>query len=289
MELTKAALVLEGGGMRGAFTAGVLDFFLDNELMFDKIYGVSMGACHACSYISEQRERAFRVVADYINDPRYMGLKHKITTGDYLPADFIYHKIPDELCPFDYETFKNYKGTFYAVLTDCRTGKAVYMPVDDLKPQIDIVRASASLPVFSRMVKINGGEYLDGGMVDSIPVKKAIEDGNEKVVVVLTRDKGYVKEPSKAYKITRVLHPNHKKLSEVIKNRHIMYNDEVKYIEKLEAEGKIFVIRPPKGSLNIGRLERDRDKLQVLYETGLAVAQENGKALMEYLGKDDLK
>lgn len=289
MELTNAALVLEGGGMRGAFTAGVLDYFLDNELMFDKIYGVSMGACHACSYISLQRERAFRIVADYIDDPRYMGLKHKILTGDWFPRDFVYDKIPNELDLFDYEAFRSYKGTFYSVLTDCRTGKAVYMPVRDLEKEIDIVRASASLPVFSKMVKLGNSEYLDGGMVDSIPVQKAVTDGNDKVVVVLTRDTGYVKEPSKAYMLTGILHPRHRKLSEAIKNRHIMYNNQVKYIERLEAEGKIFVIRPPEGCLNIGRLERDKEKLKVLYDKGLFVARERGEALKEYLRKDDTK
>lgn len=287
MELTKGALVLEGGGMRGAFTAGVLDWFLDKGIMFDNIYGVSIGACHACSYISCQRGRAFSVVADYINDPRYMGVKHLILTGDLFPAEFVYHKIPDELYPFDYETFENYKGRFFAVLTDCRTGKAEYIQVKDLRTQVDTVRASASLPVFSRMVEIDGREYLDGGMADSIPVKKALADGNKKIVAVLTRDEGYVKAPSKAYYFTRAFYPRHKKLSEAIKTRHIMYNDAVRFTEEQESKGNVFVIRPPKGSINIGRLERDRAKLEALYEKGYAAAEESGERLAQYLGKEE--
>lgn len=283
MCLTNGSLVLEGGGMRGAFTAGVLDVFLDNDIMFNRIYGVSMGACHACSYISRQRGRAFRVVADYINDPRYMKYSNVLKGGDLFSPEFVYHTIPDKLYPFDYETFRNYKGEFYAVMTNCTSGKPTYMRVRDLAAEVDIVRASASLPGFSRIVRLDGGDYLDGGMTDSIPVKKAAADGAEKIIAVLTRETGYVKEPSKAYRITRILHPLHPKLSKSIKNRHIMYNETLEYISDMEAAGKIFVIRPPEGSLNIARLERDRAKLEALYERGCETAQEQLGALKAYL------
>lgn len=283
LPLTPGALVLEGGGMRGAFTAGVLDFFLDKDIMFDRIYGVSMGACHACSYISGQRGRAFSVVADYINDPRYMSYKNRFLGGDLFSEKFVYHTIPDELYPFDYKTFENYEGEFYVGMTDCRTGKATYARVSELARDIDFVRASASLPGFSRIVKVGGGAYLDGGMADSIPVMKAAEDGNKRIVTVLTQEEGYVKPPSKSYRLTRVIHMLHPKLSEAVKNRHIMYNKTLGYIDEKEAAGELFVIRPPKGSLNISRLERDRDKLLALYERGYETAEENYDALMKYL------
>lgn len=285
MPLTQGALVLEGGGMRGSFTAGVLDFLLDNEIIFDRVYGVSMGACHACSYLSRQRERAFKVVADYINDPRYMKYSNLLKGRDLFPAEFVYHTIPDELYPFDYDTFKLYEGEFYAVMTDCNTGKPAYMRVSDLRRDVDLVRASASLPGFSRIVKTAGGEYLDGGMADSIPVKKAAADGSKKIVAVLTREKGYIKEPSKAYRLTRIIHPKHPKLSESIKNRHIMYNETLKYIDNMEAAGELFVIRPPEGALNIGRLERDRSKLEALYKRGFDTAAEQFEAMKQYLYK----
>ena len=281
--LTPGALVLEGGGMRGAFTAGVLDYLLDKDIMFDHIYGVSIGACHACSYISRQRGRAFRIVADYVNDPRYMGYRHLLKEGNMFATDFVYRRIPDELDPFDYETFRNYGGDFRVVMTDCDTGKPVYARVKDLKTDIDYVRASASLPGFSRIVHLPCGDCLDGGMVDSIPVKKAFADGSKKVVAVLTRDEDYVKSPSKAYRITRVLHPLHPKLNDSIKHRHEMYNETTGYITEKEASGELFVIRPEKADINIERLERNRDKLEALYEKGYAAAEKQGDRLMAYL------
>ncbi len=285
MCLTEAALVLEGGGMRGAFTAGVLDWFLDNDLMFNRVYAVSMGACNAMSYLSRQRGRAFRVVADYINDSRYAGYHNVIFKGgNFFPEKFVYHTIPEELDIFDTEAYDNYKGEFYAAVTDCNTGKPVYLRVKKLPEDIDIVRASASLPGFSRIVKINGEEYLDGGMVDSMPVKKAVDDGNKKVIVVLTRDKDYIKEPSTSYRLTRMLHPLHPKLSETVKDRHIMYNETLKLIDELEERGDIFVIRPNKGDLGMGRLERDRSKLEEAYRCGYDKAVELGAELMKYLG-----
>lgn len=285
MCLTQGALILEGGGMRGSFTAGVLDFLLDSGIIFDRVYGVSIGACHACSYLSRQRERAFKVVADYINDPRYMKYTNLLKGGDLFPAEFVYHTIPDELYPFDYDTFKAYEGEFYAVMTDCASGAPVYARVSDLRRDVDLVRASASLPGFSRIVRTAGGEYLDGGMADSVPVKKAAADGCRKIVAVLTREEGYVKEPSKLYRLTRLIHPKHPKLSEAIKNRHIMYNETLKYIADKEAAGELFVIRPPKGALNLGRLERDRGKLEALYRRGYETAAERFEAMKEYLNE----
>ncbi len=287
--LTPGALVLEGGGMRGAFSAGVTDYFLDEGLLFDHIYGVSIGACHACSYISQQRGRAYRIVADYINDPRYMSYKKLAFGGNLFSPEFIYHTIPDELDPFDYDAFREYKGDFCVVMTDCKTGAAKYARVSDLKTEVDYVRASASLPGLSRIVKVGGGDYLDGGMADSIPVKRAAADGCKKTVAVLTREEGYVKEPSKAYRMTMLLHPLHPKLSEAVKTRHIMYNETLDYIDEKEAAGEIFVLRPPKGSLHVGRLERDRAKLDDLYRVGYETAKAKGAELKKYLAAENAK
>ncbi len=280
------ALVLEGGGMRGAFTAGVLDFFLDRDIVFGKVYGVSIGACHACSYLSLQRGRAFKVVADYINDPRYMSRSNLLLHGDLFPPRFVYHTIPDELEPYDYDAFAAYEGEFYAVVTDCRTGKPAYLPVKELHRDIDAVRASASLPGLSRIVRYAGGDYLDGGVSDSIPVKKAIDDGAKRVVAVLTRQDGYVKRPSELYRIVRLMYPNHPALGDAVKNRHLMYAETQKYIAEKEAAGEIFIIRPPEAP-NISRLERNRGKLEELYKKGYETARERFGDMQQYLERTD--
>ncbi len=280
---------MEGGGMRGAFTTGVLDFFLDKNLIFDKVYGVSAGACHACSYLSRQRGRAFRVVADYINDSRYMSYANLLKGKDFFSEEFVYHTIPDGLNPFDYKAFKEYDGEFYCVVTNCSTGEAEYIRAKDLREDIDIVRASASLPILSKMVNIGGEDYLDGGMTDSIPVKKALADGAKKCVAVLTRDDGYVKEPNKIYPLAMLLHPFHNPLGLAMKHRHEMYNETLKYVKEAEEAGKIFVLRPLAEKLDVSRLERDRSKLVKLYRHGYETAAANYAPLMKYLGKEDIQ
>ncbi|MGN1098274.1 MAG: patatin family protein [Clostridia bacterium] len=286
-DLTNGALILEGGGMRGAFTTGVLDFFLDKNIIFNRVYGVSAGACHACSYLSRQKERAFRVVADYINDSRYMKYSNVLTGGDLFPAEFVYHTIPEGLDPFDYKTFKEYQGEFYAVVTNCSTGEPEYLRVKDLRKDVNKVRASASLPLLSRFVEIDGKDYLDGGMTDSIPVKKALADGAEKCVVILTREFGYAKEPSYIYPLAMLRHPFHNPLGLAMKNRHEMYNNTMDFVEEKEAAGEIFVLRPLEEKLDISRLERNRGKLEKLHAHGYETAAANYDKLMEYLGKDD--
>ena len=284
-ELTEGALVLEGGGMRGAFTTGVLDFFLEKNIVFDRVYGVSAGACHACSYLSLQPGRAHRIVADYVNDPRYMSYSNLLKGDDFFSREFVYHTIPDELDLYDYDMLREYPGKFYVAVTDCKTGKPVYFPVEELHRDIDKVRASASLPILSHMVKIDGGEYLDGGMCDSIPVKKAVADGAKKCVVVLTRDTDYRKEPSSSYRLAKLFHPSYKKLAHVMKYRHLMYNEAVEYVQQQDNAGEIFVLRPLKERLDVERLERDPEKLRRLHDHGYDVAAENYDRLLEYLNK----
>ena len=190
----EAGLVLEGGGMKGVFTAGVLDFFLDKGIEFKNIYGVSAGACTMSSYVSKQRGRALETMTDYLGSKRYMGAYSLLTTGDIFGVDFSYDLVPNYLNPFDYETFKKYEGNAYAVVTNIVTGEAEYIKLKDMETDVEYVRASSSLPLVSRNVEINGNKYLDGGMADSIPIRKSEADGNVKNIVVMTKPVGYRRE-----------------------------------------------------------------------------------------------
>lgn len=194
----KVGLVLEGGGMRGAFTAGVLDYFLDKNLSFHTCIGVSAGACHACSFLSKQRRRGFETNTDYLEDETYCSFKNLMKTGDLFGVDMCYRKIPEELNPYDYQAFSENPTEFYVVVTNCKTGEAEYKKITDMHRGIHYVRASSSLPLLSRTVWIKNTPYLDGGIADSIPVKQSEKLGNHKQVVVLTRQRGYRKEPNKA-------------------------------------------------------------------------------------------
>lgn len=278
------SLILEGGGMRGVFTAGVLDYFMDKNLMFSEIYGVSAGSCHACSYISGQRHRAFDVNVDYLDDKRYCSLESLLKTGDLFGADMLYHQIPDVLNPFDYDTYNKYEGSFYAVITDCETGKPVYQKIGDLHHDIIYIRASSSLPMISRMVEIDGRKYLDGGISDSIPVRRALENGPEKSVVILTQPADYRKSPNKMAGLIRKKYYKYPALGQAVADRHLMYNDTLDYIKQQEAAGNVFVIRPDSPA-GIGRIEKNREKLEKLYCRGFDTARKQEKKLMEFLEK----
>ena len=193
-EAVKTGIVFEGGGLRGIFAAGVIDYLLDNGIIIKDVIGVSAGACHACSYVSGQRGRSYAVSTDYLDDGRYMSVKNLTKTGDLFGSEFIYHKIPEELYPLDNEHFKSSGITFRAVVTNCLTGEAGYPVVRDLIKDVDIVRASSSLPLLAKMVEIDGTPYMDGGISDSVPVKAMESFGCEKNIVVLTRPAGYRKE-----------------------------------------------------------------------------------------------
>ena len=189
--MIQAGLVLEGGGMKGIYTAGALDFFLDKGIEFSSVYGVSAGACHMCSYLSKQRGRARDISLDYLHTKEYCGLRSLLTTGDLFNAKVCYELIPDYLNPYDYEAFERYEGKAYAVVTNIVTGCPEYMRIRDARKDIICVRASASLPLVSRNVQIGGNLYLDGGMSDSIPIGKSIMDGNQKNVVIMTKEEGF--------------------------------------------------------------------------------------------------
>lgn len=279
-----AGLVLEGGGMRGVYTAGVLDAFLDEKLVFSSVYGVSAGSCHACSYLSGQRGRAFRVNVDYLDDPEYCGVHTYLRTGNVFGAKMLYEEIPDVLDPFDHEAFSHYEGKFYAVVTDVETGQARYLRVTDLKRQMWVIRASSSMPLVSKTLVVKGHHLLDGGIADSIPIRRSLADGNKKNVVILTRDADYRKEPNPLMPLMKLRYPKKKAFVEAMRTRHIRYNETLDFLKEQEAAGEVFVIRPS-AQVEVGRVEKDREKLTALYEQGVRDGQEALASLREYLQK----
>lgn len=277
-------LVLEGGGMRGLFTTGVLDFFLKNNIEFKHIIGVSAGACHASSYISRQVGRSFAVSTDYLSDKHYCGLYSLVTTGDLFGAEMIYDTIPNKLNPIDYEAAAENPAVFRAVVTNCRTGKAEYPIIEDMKRDTIYIRASSSLPVVSRPVKINNEMYFDGGIADSIPLAKSMELGMTKNVVVLTRARGYVKGPNRMMPYIKMKYRKYPELVKSIENRHNIYNSELELIDSEEKAGKAFVIAP-KQPLPCGRVEKDVEKLRLCYRLGYKAAADRYEELKEFLEK----
>ena len=277
-----AGLILEGGGMRGVYTAGVLDAFLEENIEFSSIYGVSAGSCHACSYMSKQKGRAYRVNVDYLDDPNYCGVKSYLKTGNVFGADMLYSQIPNVLDPFDYEEFEKYPGKFFAVLTNLETGEPEYIRVKDLKKQMWTVRASSSLPLVSKTLVVKGRHYLDGGIADSIPIRRSIEAGNEKNVVILTREDSYRKTPNELMPLMKLRYSHSKAFLEKAENRHIRYNETLDFLKKEEEEGRTFVIRPSE-KVNVGRVEKNKDKLEHLYNIGLEDGRKSMEAMKKYL------
>ena len=278
----QAGLVLEGGGMKGVYTAGVLDFFLDKGIEFSSVYGVSAGACHMCSYLSKQRGRALDVNVDYLNTRRYCSLESLLTTGDLFNVSICYSLIPEHLYPYDYDAFKQYQGKAYSVATDIVTGKPKYFRIRDMKTDINKIRASASLPLVSRNVKIDGGYYLDGGISDPIPLQQSVMNGNRKNVVIMTKEIGYVRKPSSHLGLIRVRYLNYPKVYELMANRHISYNEQLAYIDSQERAGHAFVIRPKTVS-DVGRIEKNLEKLHALYRQGYEEAAECYEELLRFL------
>ncbi|WP_418571477.1 patatin-like phospholipase family protein, partial [Intestinibacter bartlettii] len=283
----KAGLVVEGGGMRGVYSSGVLDFFIEKDLFFENNYGVSAGACHLCSYLAKQYKRAFRVNVDYLNDKRYCSVHSLLKTGNLFGAEMLYDIIPNELDLFDYDTYNKNESNFYVVITDINTGKPEYVKIGDLKKDIIYVRASSSLPLLAQNVKINDKEYLDGGISDSIPIKKSIADGNKKNVVILTRDSTYRKGKNSLMPIIKLKYKKYPNFVKSMADRYIVYNEILDFIKELEDNGDVFVIRPKK-PVNIGRTEKNREKLEALYNDGYNDAKDCYEELLKYLGKENL-
>lgn len=287
-EREKMGLVLEGGGMRGVFTAGVLDFFLDKDISFDTCIGVSAGSCHACSFLSKQKRRGFETNTAYLEDKSYCSFQSLLKTGDLFGVEMCYNKIPEELNPYDYKAFEENPTDFYAVVTNCNTGEAEYKKIVDMHRDIHYIRASSSLPLLARTVWIRKTPYLDGGIADSIPVKKSQELGNRKNVVVLTRNRGYRKGPNRAMAAARLRYQKEfPKLLEKMKNRHIEYNRTLDYLYEEEEKDSVFVICP-KEPVELGRIEKDREKLEKLYQQGYDTARENYEALKQFMKNQEI-
>lgn len=275
--MTKKGLILEGGAMRGLFTAGILDVMMENELRPDGIVGVSAGACFGCNVKSHQVGRAIRYNKRFARDSRYCSLSSLLKSGDIFNAEFAYHTVPTLYDPFDNETFEVDPMEFHLVCTDVLTGKAVYKNCKHGGQNFfDWVRASASMPVVSNVVEIDGYKLLDGGMADSIPLQYFESQGYDKNVVILTQPEEYIKKASKAMPLIRLALRKYPAVVEAMKNRHIMYNNQIKYVKEAENRGEILVIRPEK-PIPIGHICHNPEQMQAAYDMG----REHGEKYLE--------
>ncbi|MDD4084734.1 MAG: patatin family protein [Acidaminococcaceae bacterium] len=265
--LKNTGLVLEGGGMRGMFSAGVFEAFMQEEVEFPYATAVSAGACNVVSYLSKQPLRTRRIIDEYVADSRYCSLGNLLRTGSLFGFDFILKEIPQKLLPFDYDAFYRSPCELYVGATDCKTGDMVWFPKEAMGSDFEPLRASSSLPFLAPVVKIDGYELMDGGLADPIPVEKAMADGYERNVIVLTRNPGYYSTENYPLWLLKLWYAKYPKLIEVIRTRSENYNRQMALAEKLEAEGRAVIIRPLE-PLTIGRLDRKPQELLQLHDHG---------------------
>lgn len=264
----KTGLILEGGAMRGMFTAGVMDVMMENDIVFDGAIGVSAGAAFGCNYKSKQIGRAARYNMKYCDDKRYCGIGSLIKTGNIFSTDFAYGEVPMKKDIFDFYTYKNNPMEFYVVCTDIESGEAVYHRYDDFGDHgFDWIRASASMPLVSEIVEIDGVKMLDGGVADSIPLKYFESIGYDRNVVILTRPGDYRKKKNNIIPLIKLKYKKYPKFVKAMEERHIKYNETLEYIAAEEQKGNVLVIRPDE-ALPVGRIERNRDNLKAAYEIG---------------------
>lgn len=267
----KYGLVLEGGAMRGLFTAGVIDVFMENGVVFDGAVGVSAGAAFGCNYKSNQPGRAIRYNTRFCRDKRYCSVRSLIKTGDMFGADFCYHEIPEKLDLFDFETYESSAMEFFVVCTDVMTGKPVYHRCDTMNShELEWLRASASMPMAAKIVNVDGYDMLDGGISDSVPLKFMEDSGYDRNVVVLTQPRDYAKEKNKLMPLLKIVYRKYPELLKTMENRHKIYNGELKYVRKAEHEKRALVIAP-ETKLPVGRVEHDPDVLREVYRIGRKV------------------
>lgn len=279
----KIGLVLEGGAMRGMFTAGVLDVLLDEQIAVDGAVTVSAGALFGINYPAKQRGRVLRYNLKYLHDKRYMGWHSLFTTGNVVNKAFAFYELPFTLDPFDQATFAASQIDFWVTLTNIETGEPEYVKITDAFTQMEALRATSAMPMVSRVVEIEGKKYLDGGISDSIPLDKAITLGYDKIIVILTRPLDYRKKPSNNW-LFKLFYRHYPKLIERWENRYAEYNQAVEKVIEMEKAGKIFVIRPSE-SLDISRLEKDLTKVQAMYDLGVKDGQAALSELKNYLAK----
>lgn len=284
-ENVKTGLIMEGGAMRGMFTAGVIDVLLENDINFDGAAGISAGAVFGCNFVSKQIGRPLRYNMKYCNDPRYCSIRSWIKTGDLYGVDFCYTEIPQKLDVFDNETFTKNPTEFYVGATDVNTGKCVYHKcVDGGEVDTKWMQASASMPVVSRPVEVDGYTLLDGGVADSVPYRYMEEIGFNRNVIVLTQPDGYRKHKSKAQPIMNLLLHKYPVIAKTMANRYKEYNNEMEEIKQREEQGISFVIRPPE-DLGIGKTEKDPAELERVYKIGRREATRQLQELKEFLQK----
>ena len=280
VDFTKMGLVLEGGGMRGVFTCGVLDFMMDNNIEFPYAVGVSAGACNGLSYMSHQRGRAKYSNIDMLEKYNYISFKHLFHQRSILDQKLLYELFPEEILPYDYDAYMKNPNRFEMVTTNCVTGRACYLEEKhDKERLLRIAKASSSLPYVCPIVYVDGRPMLDGGIIDSIPVMRAIEQGYDKNVVVLTRNRGY-RKTERDIKVPHFIYTRYPRLRVLLSNRCRVYNEQLEMIERMEDEGKIIAIRPEK-KVVVNRIEKDIRKLTELYEEGYICAKKVLKPLLQ--------
>lgn len=285
----KTGMILEGGAMRGMYTAAVLDVMMENDIEVDGVVGVSAGATFGCNYKSKQIGRTLRYNLKYGKDPRYVGLKSLITTGDLYGADFCYVELPTNLDKFDQKTFAENPVEFYVVATDVHTGKAVYYLCEKGDAEdTQWIRASASMPVLSRVVSVGGYDLLDGGIADSIPITWFRSIGYKRNIVILTRPEGYRKKKNSLQPAFNFLMRKYPQIGEAMDHRYEVYNNSIDELYRLEEEGDTLILSPSV-NLAIGRTETDPDKLQSVYNIGLKDANDNLETMREFLSKQEGK
>ncbi len=282
----KRGLVLEGGAMRGMFTAGVLDLFLENGVTFDGAIGVSAGATFGCNFKSKQIGRAIRYNKRFAHNWRYCSLRSLILTGDLYGADFCYNQIPNKLDIYDVETYRENPMEFYCVASDCQTGKPVYKLLETCDAH-DLVwmRASASMPLASRVVEVDGYKLLDGGMTDSIPLEFFESIGYNRNVVILTQPRDYRKKPASLMGFMKLALHKYPAIVEAMAQRPEVYNKETAQVFEKADRGELFVICPQQ-SLGISRTENNPDELQRVYDEGRRIAKEKLESLKEFLDQE---
>ena len=283
MDTYKKGLILEGGAMRGMFTCGVLDVFMENGIRFDGLAGISAGATFGCNFKSHQIGRGLRYNKRYSRDWRYCSFRSLIRTGDLYGAEFCYYTIPEFFDPFDTETFKNDPMEFYIGATDVETGEARFHKcTDGGKTDVEWMRASASMPVVSHVVSVDGYKMLDGGIVCSVPYEYMEQQGYNRNVIVLTRQKGYRKKKTPIVPLVRMTLKEYPEVAEAMSVRHILYNAQMDDIDRKEARGEVFVIRPPEDP-GISRTEKDPEELERVYQMGRAEASRRLEKMKEFL------
>lgn len=282
----KRGLVMEGGAMRGLFTAGVTDVMMEAGIIFDGAIGVSAGAVFGGNYKAGQAGRVLRYNLRFCKDPRYSSLRSLIKTGDLFGADFCYREIPDHLDPFDQAAYAANPMDFFVVATDVHTGRAVYHNcLDGGREDLEWFRASASMPLASRIVSVGGYDLLDGGIADSIPLAYLEEQGYDRNVVVLTQPMGYVKTKNKAMPLLRRVYKDYPQLLDTLARRQDVYNETTAAIREKERRGEVFVIRP-EAPLDIHRVEHDRARIQAVYDLGRAVMEKRLEAMKAFLQEE---